>query len=164
MYVGLEGPGILRDARAIGYSPQWYAAAISGAVSDIGAKSGGQEFQGIMGTRVYTTTETPAFARFVATVRKYQGDAAAAGVTDIDLPAFAVSDFLGHVLQQAGPNVTRESFLAAAWNTDHYDSGYVTPFTLKGRTIPVTETALFPVQCCKSDYTWRTIGPYGEQF
>src|SRR5206468_524274 len=88
LLVALEGPGVVRDAKAIGYTPQWVA----------------------------------------------------------------------------GPTLTRQSFLAGAWTVDHYDNGLVAPYTLKGKSEPVGAYGLFPVVCCKSDYTFRMLGPAAERF
>jgi branched-chain amino acid transport system substrate-binding protein len=164
MYVGLEGAGIIRDARAIGFNPQFYAGPNSGAVSDLGAKSGGPQFQGVMGTRFYATTETPAYANFVAKVRKYNGDSAASSVQDFELATYGMADTLGKMLQLAGPNLTRQSFVAGAKTIDNYENGYLVPFTLKGKPVMAGEYELFPLTCCQSNYTWKTIGPYAEQF
>jgi hypothetical protein len=68
------------------------------------------------------------------------------------------------MLQLAGPNLTRQSFVAGAKTIDNYENGYLVPFTLKGKPVMAGEYELFPLTCCQSNYTWKTIGPYAEQF
>jgi ABC-type branched-subunit amino acid transport system substrate-binding protein len=164
LYVGLEAPGIIRDSQAIGYSPQYYAGPISGAATDLGARSTGPLYNGVIGTRPFTTSETPAYAQFIANVRKYNGDSAAASAQDFELPVYGAAVTIGKLLEVAGHDLTRESFVASAKEVQDYDNGYLVPFTLKGKAIPVGQAAVFPIGCCQSDNTWKSLGPAGEQF
>lgn len=163
LLTSLEGPGIIRDSRAIGYNPQWYGGG-SGGSSDIGSKAGNELFQGVRGLRYVTTTETPAYAGYVEKVRKYQGDANAGSADTVDATYYGQADILGEILRLAGQSLTRESFVAAGRGTDNYDNHLLAPFGLKGRSLPVGEWAAFPVECCKSDYTYKLLGGPRERF
>jgi branched-chain amino acid transport system substrate-binding protein len=163
VYAVLEAPGILRDARAIQYSPQWYGGAMT-TTADLLAKAAGGDYTGMLGTRYYSTAESAAFAAYVAKVQKYQGSSAAASADTLDAEQYGFFDVLGRMLELAGPNLTRQSFLASAKGIDDYRNGLLTPFTLRGRASLVGQSALVPVECCSSDNTFKTIGPARESF
>jgi branched-chain amino acid transport system substrate-binding protein len=163
LITGLESPGIVRDAKAIGYTPQWFATA-STASNDIEARAAGPSYRGVRGARWQTTSETPAFAAYVAKVRKYGGDGNAAGADTTDAEVYALADVMGEMLRRAGPNPTRPSFVVAARTIDHYTGQLqlLGALTLKGRQVGLL--AEFPVECCNSDQSFRSLGPPTETF
>jgi ABC-type branched-subunit amino acid transport system substrate-binding protein len=163
LYVNLEGPGIVRDAKAIGYTPQWFGGTL-GASNDLSAKAANEQFRGLRALRAYTTTDTPAFAAYVEKVRKYEGDSAAQSADTIDMPGYAFFDILGQMLKLAGPDLTRQTFITGAKTIDHYDNHLLTTFTLKGKNVPVGLSALFPIECCGPDYTYKGLGAAQERF
>jgi ABC-type branched-subunit amino acid transport system substrate-binding protein len=163
LYVNLEGPGIVRDAKAIGYTPQWFGGTL-GTSNDLSAKAGNEQFRGLRALRPYTTTDTPAFAAYVEKVRKYEGDSAAQSADAIDMPGYAFFDILGQMLKLTGPNLTRQTFVAGAKTIDHYDNHLLGSFTLKGKNVPVGLSALFPIECCAPNYTYKGLGPAQERF
>ncbi|MEY2433552.1 MAG: branched-chain amino acid transport system substrate-binding protein, partial [Acidimicrobiaceae bacterium] len=73
LYVTADAPLIIGNARAVDYSPQWYGGTAEGTVSDTFAQAAGPEFQGVYGTRFWTTTESEAYARYLSIVRQYGG-------------------------------------------------------------------------------------------
>jgi hypothetical protein len=75
---------------------------------------------------------------------------------------YASSDHFGRLLQLAGPNPTRESFLAAARSMEPYDNKLMGPLTFKGRLEGVR--ALFPMRCCNPDGSFRGLGPARDRF
>ena len=168
MIVGEEGPGIIRDAHAIGYSPQFIASWSGGTDADTTAKAAGPLFQGVLGLRFWTTTETPAFAAFKAQVQKYQGSATANTVDDLDASYYGTGLRLGKILELAGPNPTRQSFYQAALGIADFDSGVLVPLSFTTKAVaepsPVGEWSLIPIQCCKADYTWSSLGPPAQNF
>lgn len=168
-FVILEGPGIIRDAKAIGYTPQWYCGSGVGTCADLVAQTGHEALAGIRGLRSYTTTETSAYASFVAKQRKYNGDSAATSTNTQQMLFYAQADILGQMLKLTGPKLNRSSFLTAARTIKHYDNHYVAPFTLKarqvgGKQVWVGDFGLYAVECCNSNRTYRTLSPPRQQF
>jgi ABC-type branched-subunit amino acid transport system substrate-binding protein len=163
LITALESAGVVRDAKAIGYTPQWFATA-STASSDIQSRAGGETYRGVRGARWQATSETPAFAAYVAKVRQYGGDGNAASADTSDAQGYALADIMGEMLRLAGPNLTRPSFVAVARTIDNYTGKLqlLGPFTLKGRQVGLL--AEFPVECCNGDYTFRSLGPPKETF
>jgi ABC-type branched-subunit amino acid transport system substrate-binding protein len=163
LITGLEASGIVRDAKAIGYTPQWFATTTF-ASSDTQAKAAGETYRGVRGARWPTTSETPAFAAYVAKVRQYAGDGNAASADTSDAQVYALAGIMGEMLRLAGPNLTRPSFVAAARTIDNYTGKLqlLGAFTLKGRQVGLLPE--FPVECCNSDYTFRSLGPPKETF
>jgi branched-chain amino acid transport system substrate-binding protein len=164
LYVEADAPLIIQNAAAIGYQPKWYGGTAEGTVSDTFAQAGGPAYQGLLGTRFWTTTESDAYSRYVGIVRKYNGDAAAAETNGNDVGVYGHADTLGKVFDLAGPDLTRQAFMAAAKSLTGYYNGYLVPFTLANKQPLVGEAAVFPIQCCKSDHTWYTLGPPEERF
>jgi ABC-type branched-subunit amino acid transport system substrate-binding protein len=161
LITALESSGIVRDAKAIGYMPQWFATSTT-ASSDAMARAVGEGYRGVHGARWQATSEDPAFAAFVAKVREHGGDAARADTTDAQV--YALADVMGEMLRLAGPNLTRSSFVAKARTIDHYTGQLqlLGPFTLKGRQVGLV--AEFPVECCNPDKTFKSLGPAQEKF
>jgi ABC-type branched-subunit amino acid transport system substrate-binding protein len=161
LITGFEASGIVRDATAIGYTPEWFATATF-ASSDAQAKAIGEAYLGVRGARFQTTSDTAVFAAFLEKVRKTGGDAASADTTDAQVYAFA--DVMGEMLRLAGPDLTRPGFVAAAKTIENYtgELELLGPFTLKDRQVGLL--AEFPVECCNSDNTFKSLGPAKESF
>jgi ABC-type branched-subunit amino acid transport system substrate-binding protein len=162
LLVGLESAGVIRDSKAVGYTPQWYTGPNSSI--DLVAQANTGQLQGVFGTRYVTTTETAAFASYVQKVRRHQGESAARSADTLDAQAYAHGDFLGVILRAAGRSLTRESFLAAAGTIEGYDNGLMGTFTLKGRQVPIAIMELVPLRCCNPNSTYRSLGPPSERF
>jgi hypothetical protein len=80
------------------------------------------------------------------------------------MPGYAFFDILGQMLKLTGPNLTRQTFVAGARTIDHYDNHLLSAFTLKGKNVPVGLSALFPIECCGPNYTYKGLGPAQERF
>jgi ABC-type branched-subunit amino acid transport system substrate-binding protein len=162
--VATEAPGVVRDAKAIGYAPQWYLGTFGGSL-DVNSQAANELFRGIRGVNFSQTVDSSGFAAFLAKVRKYQGDAIAQSADGGDAGIYALSDIAGGLLQLAGRNFTRRSFMTSALTISQYDRVHIyPPFTLRGKSVPVGNQALFPVECCNSGYTFKVIGPAKEHF
>ncbi len=159
----LEAPSIVRDAKAIGYAPQWFASS-SAASLDLSAKAANKNYLGVLGVRTQVGTETAAFAAYVAKVKQYEGAAAASSADSVDVLNYTFSVVLGRILQLAGPDLTRASFLAAARSLDNFQDPLhlMGPFTFKGRA--VGQLAVVPVECCNANFTFKTLCPPAEKF
>lgn len=161
MMLVVESPGVLRDANAIGYKPQWIADPLGSGVDAL-CQAAGPNCAGIRGITLGTRTNDPAYSRYVAKVRKYKGAAAARGADTLDMVLYSSANHLGRLLELAGPNPTRESLLAGARGMTPFDDKMTGPLTFKGRIEGIR--ALFPFECCNSDGTFKVIGPAREQF
>ena len=150
---------IISDAHAVGYSPQWFGGGV--ASTDITSKLGGPLFSGMLGVRVNATAESSAYAMFKSKLAKYGGDPKQADTNQMMF--YGALDAFGEALRRAGPSLTREGLMAALHSLVNYDRYHmVAPITWKDRNSGVS--ARFPLRCCASDYTWRSLGPAAETF
>jgi ABC-type branched-subunit amino acid transport system substrate-binding protein len=161
LITALESSGVVRDAKAVGYTPQWFATSTT-ASSDAMARAAGDGYRGVGGARWQATSENPAFAAYVAKVRENGGDAARADTTDAQV--YGLADVMGEMLRLAGPNLTRSSFVAKAKTIENYTGKQqlLGPFTLKGRQVGLL--AEFPIECCNPDKTFKALGLSKETF
>lgn len=129
---------------------------------DLAAQASPATYRGIRGVREVTTTESPEYGAYLAKVRKYRGEAAAESADITDGNVYALCQILGKMLDVAGATLTRASFLAGARTIEGFQTGLLGPFTLKGRQIGIL--ALRPIECCKTDGTFRSLGGFAELF
>lgn len=156
MFVLTEAIGILRDARAIGYEPTFTGATF--AADDL-SQVARDLMDGIMALRAYGPSDSPEFKRYRAEASK-QGRS---NVTTTDSRHYGMGQVVEHVLEAAGPSLTRESFVAAADRTRNFVTGIVQPVTWEPSD-PIGSRAHFPVICCNPDNTWKGLGPPAEKF
>jgi branched-chain amino acid transport system substrate-binding protein len=147
--------GILRDAHALGYAPTW---AGSGYITDAYSQAGRSLLDGVTGVSVYATTESPAYATYVAKVAKYGGSGASPSGPGMGSYAFAA--LLGEVLRAAGPNPTRASVLAGYDTIRGYNNQMIPPITWQPGSL-AGATGTFPVVCCNPDFSWKGMGAAG---
>jgi branched-chain amino acid transport system substrate-binding protein len=159
-----ESASIIRAAESIGFDPIWTATPLSGTMLDVFAKASGGAFEGMHAMMIKPSSDTPAFAEFVEKVRTHHGDEMAEAADNFDLELYGFITVLGEMLNQAGPDLTRESVLTAMKSLDNFDSGYLVPFTTLGKDVPVGIDSLFPARCCNEDGTWQVLGPAQADF
>jgi branched-chain amino acid transport system substrate-binding protein len=154
-----EAVGILRDARALGWRPQiagW------GYTFDFITAAGRDLFRDVTGLRTSAAVDSPAYGPYAERMAA-NGHARS---RDLDTEAFLAyghGALLGELLQRAGPQPTRASFVTGAEGIQGYDNGILPPITY-GPGDHVGADAAFPVTCCNSDWTWRSDGPARSSF
>jgi branched-chain amino acid transport system substrate-binding protein len=150
--------GIMRDAAAIHFSPTWTGAWFD---ADEVAAVGVDAFRGIKSVRIAAGADTPAFQNYKAIVAKY-------GETNVP-PTTTMASIYGSLLtmqralELAGPNLTRESFLAAFDQIKNMDNGLMPPVSFGPGRFVGTD-AFFPVECCNADKTWKSLGSARSTF
>lgn len=155
----LEAVGILRDAQAINFEPQW--ASMYGLTLDIVSSVARDLAAGAYGVRPYAAVDTPSFAAFNAKAEQYGKGG--------PLPAerflfYANGLVLERVLLAAGAHPTRGTMIKGIESTKNFATGAFPTLTwAPGRNYGTN--AVFPVICCRtSDWTWQSLGPPAEQF
>jgi ABC-type branched-subunit amino acid transport system substrate-binding protein len=151
--------GILRDARSMGYAPQFTG---WGFQFDFVTEAGRNLFDGVAGVRSYATVDSPAFTNYAA---RMQARGRGRSRTD-DLEGFNAYGHglvMSEVLKRAGVNPTRQSFVAGAEMMKDYDNGVMGPFSWSPSD-HVGSHGVFPTVCCNSDYTWKGQGPARTTF
>lgn len=160
--VGTESAGIIRDAGAAGFAPQFYIGPAS--AIDLIALATQGALNGVIGTRGVTTMETPEFAEYAAKLAEVFGEEAGAAADSTGAQSYAHAQIFGHILELAGPNPTRESFLEAAATVDGFETGLLGPFTLAGRDALIGISSLRPIECCSEAGVFMSLGPVAEEF
>lgn len=155
----LESVGILRDAQAINYTPQWTS--MYGLTLDIVSGVARDSAAGAYGVRPYAAVDSASFAAFEAKANAY-GKAG-------PLPAerflfYANGLVLERVLLAAGPKPTKGSLIAGIESIKNFSSGAFPTLTWgPGRYYGTND--VFPVVCCRtSDWTWKSLGPPDDRF
>lgn len=155
----LESVGILRDAQAINFKPQWTS--MYGLTLDIVSSVARDSAAGAYGVRPYAAVDSPSFAAFEAKATQY-GKAGA-------LPAerflfYANGLVLERVLLEAGPKPTKGSLIAGIESIKNFSTGAFPTLTWAPGRYYATN-AVFPVICCRtSDWTWQGLGPPDDRF
>lgn len=153
---GTEILGVLRDAKAMNYQPTWTG--FGWALDEVSQAAQGL-MTGIKALRFNAATDSPAYKAFHAKATKYRK----AGITDIDSAGYALGLQVGHFLTAAGPNLTRESLVAAMDSTRSFDAGIFPPISYHPPD-RIGTRAYFPGSCCHADGTWASFGPAQENF
>ena len=147
--------GILRDARALRYEPNW-----TGTYWAVDETSAPALMQGIQVLRNYATTNAPAFAPYVAKAKKYgRGDV----TTSTSMALYGIGLFVGQVLENAGPNPTREGIAGAIESIVNYNNQINMTLSF-GKGVRVAEVGMWPAVCCNPDGTWRGTGEPKQRF
>ncbi|MHB8669052.1 MAG: ABC transporter substrate-binding protein [Acidimicrobiales bacterium] len=146
-----EVTGTLRDAKAIGYSPNWTG---NYWVTDENSTAARSLLEGIKAIRNYSSTNSAAFADYKAKAVKYgHGDVA----NSTTMALYGIGLLVGKVLDNAGPTPTKASLPHAIEAITNYNNG-VTMALSFGPGVRVADVGMWPIQCCNSDNTWKGIG------
>ena len=149
-----DAVGILRDARSMGWTPQFTG---WGFQFDFVTTGGRNLFDGVAALRSYATVDTPAFEKYAARMKARGRDRSRA--SDLEgFSAYGHALVLGEVLNRAGVNPTRQSVVTGAESIKNFDNGVFGPISWSA-TDHVGTHATFPTVCCNSDYTWKGTGP-----
>ena len=150
-----ESVGIMRDAKALAYNPVWTGYLFN---ADEVAAAGSAVFQGIKAPRIWPGADSAAFQQYKQTVAKY-GETTAPTTTNYG--GYACLLVMQRALELAGRDLTREKFLAAFNQIQNFDSGGYPPVSYSPGHIVGTDQ-MFPLECCNSDATWKSIGPHSD--
>ncbi|HUF34195.1 MAG TPA: ABC transporter substrate-binding protein [Acidimicrobiales bacterium] len=157
MFVTAEVLGILRDARAMRYQPEFTG---MGYTFDFLAAAARDLMSGVSGVRIYATIDSPAFPEFTRLAdkhgrrkRAFDGD---------HFFTYGYGLVIGRVLEASAP-YTRASLFAGIESIENYDNQVDAPITW-GPGDYIGTSAVFPVVCCRPDWAWKSLGPAAEQF
>ena len=149
-----DAVGILRDAKSMGWTPQFTG---WGFQFDFVTQGGRNLFDGVAALRSYATVDSPAFEKYLARMKARGRDRDRS--SDLEgFSAYGHALVLGEVLNKAGVNPTRQSVISGAESITNFDNGVFGPISWSP-TDHVGSHATFPTVCCNSDYTWKGIGP-----
>ena len=156
MLTGNEAIGIVRDAKAIGYAPHFTGVLWT---LDEFSQAAGAVWSGIKAIRVWPTTDSKAYADYSAKAHQYKRDAL---VNTTVMAVYGSGLLLGQILHQAGPGITRESFVTTAEGIVNYDNGIIALSFGPGKR--VADIKAYPHVCCNRDNTWKGAGPPAREF
>jgi ABC-type branched-subunit amino acid transport system substrate-binding protein len=144
--------GILRDAKAIGYRPNWTG---NYWVTDENSTAAAVLFSGIKAIRNYSSTDTAAFADYKAKAQKYgHGDVA----NSTTMALYGIGLLVGQVLHNVGAVPTTNGLSPAIQSIVNYNNGITMALSF-GQGVRVAEVGMWPIECCNPDNTWKGIGP-----
>jgi branched-chain amino acid transport system substrate-binding protein len=153
---GPSGIGIPRDAASIGYQPVYTGNLFA---HDEFSRGGAAIQRDIHALRYYASTNSPAFAKFVATANKYgRGN----NPTALTMSLYGLGLVVEQALRNAGPAPTRSNFGAAVESIVNYENGIVGVSFGKGKRR--AEGVQYPIKCCNGDNTWMGTGPPKKDF
>jgi hypothetical protein len=154
---GNEVLGILRDANAMNFKPNWTG---SFWPTDEDAASRYTLYAGIKAIRNYSSTNAPAF-------EDYKVKATAAGHNDLQtsttMALYGMGLAVGKALANAGPSPTREALGPGIEAITNYNNGITMTLSF-GPGVRVADVGMWPLQCCNGDNTWRGIGDPKKAF
>jgi branched-chain amino acid transport system substrate-binding protein len=154
----LETVGILRDAKAIGYAPQWTGEG----VLDLISTAARDLAKGMKGVRYAGTVDSAAFANMYAKMQQYGRNTVGADGETLMMYGYGV--VTGHVLDEAGPALTRKSFVSALARIQNFDpAGALAPVGWPNGQSQGSDK-VFPVVCCDSGWHWKSLGPPASHF
>jgi ABC-type branched-subunit amino acid transport system substrate-binding protein len=143
--------GILRDAKAIGYTPNWTGDFWP---LDETATAARSLFDGIKATRNYASTNAPAFASYSAKAKQY-GHASVVNSTTMAL--YGIALLAGQVLQNVGPTPSKGALGPAIEAITNYNNGITMELSF-GSGVRVADVGMWPIECCNPDNTWKGLG------
>ena len=156
----VEALGIVRDAKSMGFTPQitgW------GYLFDFVTQGARNLFDGVSGLRPYATVDGPEWGKYASRMAA-RGRPRENRAADLEgFVTYARALLYGEMLQRAGVNPTRQSFVAGAETIRGYDNGIIPPITF-GPGDHIGSDAAFPAVCCNGDYTWKGQGPAKAKF
>lgn len=155
-----ETLGILRDARSMGFNPQFTG---WGFLFDFLTAAGRSLFEGVTGLRPYATVDAPSFKTYAARMGARGRDRSDRS-TDLEgFPTYGRALLYGELLKRAGLNPTRASFVAGAETLKNFVTDIIPPVTY-GPGLHAGINAGFIAVCCNSDNTWKGTGPARASF
>lgn len=149
MDTGSESIGIVRDANAIGYHPNFTGLYWT---LDEFSQAAGQLWSGIKAIRVFATSESKAYAEYQQKAAKYGHSVVSTTVMAYYGGAVMISDIMAKV----GPALGRDGFIKAAGQLGTYSNGIQSVVFPPGKLL--ADVAVFPVVCCNPDNTWKGLG------
>jgi len=150
--------GILRDANAIGYKPNWTG---NYWVTDENSTAEASLFRGIKAIRNYSTTDSAAFAGYRAKAQQYNQGPPADDSTTMAL--YGIGLLVGQVLHNVGPTPTASSLPGAIQSLTNYNNGITMELSFS-QGVKVADVGMWPIQCCNPDNTWKGLGPPKAEF
>jgi ABC-type branched-subunit amino acid transport system substrate-binding protein len=150
--------GILRDANAINYHPNWTG---NFWVTDENSTAEASLFKGIKAIRNYSTTDSTAFANYKAKATQYNQGAPADDSTTMAL--YGIGLLVGQVLQNVGRTPSVTGLSPAIQAITNYNNGITMELSF-GPGVKVADVGMWPIQCCNSDNTWKGLGPPKAEF
>jgi branched-chain amino acid transport system substrate-binding protein len=157
-----ESLGILRDAKSMGYTPQFTG---WGYLFDFLTAAGRSVYDGVTGLRPYATVDSPQYAVYAQRMAARGRDRSDRG-TDLEgFPTYGRALLYGELLRRAGQNPTRASFVTGAETLKNFTTDIIPPVTYGvGPALHSGITAGFIAACCNSDNTWKGTGPARTSF
>jgi branched-chain amino acid transport system substrate-binding protein len=150
MVTGNESVGIVRDAKAMGYSPHFTGMFWT---LDEFSQPAGQLWQGIKAVRVFPTTESAVYAEYKKKATQY-GFESVSGTTVMAYYGGAI--LTSDILTKIGPALGRDAVPRAAGQLGEYSNGILALSFPSGGLVPDVKD--FPIVCCNADNTWKGIG------
>lgn len=153
---GPSGLGIPRDARTVGYEPVYTGNLFA---HDEFSRAGAAVQRDIQAIRYYASTNSPAFAKFVETAKKY---GKANNPTALTMSVYGLGLVVDRALRNAGRAPTRANLGPAIEAIVNYENGIVGVSFGKGNRR--AEGLQYPIKCCNGDNTWMGTGPPRKVF
>jgi hypothetical protein len=147
---GNEAIGIVRDAKAMGYSPDFTGLLWT---LDEFSQAAGQLWSGIRAIRGWPTTDAPIYQQYTAKAKQYHRDTL---MNTTVMAVYGSGLLLGEILTKAGQSVTRDTFGPTAEQITNYNNGILA--VSFGPGVRVASVAMFPLVCCNPDTTWKGAG------
>jgi len=160
LFVAADVLGIVRDTKAIHYSPH-----ISGALwptFDLVSQGGKGLLTGTWGVRYVATLDSPAYAAFEAKAKHY-GNSQGPTVDGSAFLFYGDGLVMQRVLESAGLNPTAATLKSGIESIHEFDNSIMPPITW-GPNEYEGSTAQFPARCCNTDGTWKGLGPAAVSF
>jgi ABC-type branched-subunit amino acid transport system substrate-binding protein len=154
----LEMIGLLRDAKAISFTPSWTMGDFALDFLTLASKSA---MTGVTGLRNGVTQDAPTFNQYWALAQKY-GHTATPDKGSSFL-VYGEGLVLGHALDVAGQDLTRTSFVAGLNTFDNYNNGVTPPLTFTNGDHAGSHDS-YPAICCSPDFTWKADGTPAVSF
>lgn len=153
---GNEASGVLRDAKAIRYAPKWTGLYWT---ADDNSASGAPLMQGIKAVRHWASVDSPAYKAYL---EKTEAQQKRGVINSSTLALYGMGLITGKALQNAGTTPTAASIGPAIESIVNYDDGiWHLSF---GKGVRIAEIAVWPMECCHEDTTWRGTGPARTRF
>jgi ABC-type branched-subunit amino acid transport system substrate-binding protein len=149
----LESVGILRDAKAIQYTPHWTIGAFA---FDFVTEAARDLFSGVTGLRNGATTDMSQYPVYQQKAQQYGTTSTVPGEA---LIVYGEGVVIGRALNTAGANPTQATL---ANGLDHTVTNWYDEITSPLTYTPTDHAGshyAFPAICCKPDWTWKSLGP-----
>lgn len=153
----LEAAGIMRDAAAMNYQPNFTGFVW---VYDFVTQSAGPPAHGAQALRYSATVHSPRYDEFVAKADEHGNSSVVDGEAFL---MYGAGLLIGHVLRNAGPDLNTQTLRQGLESTTNYYNEILPPITWgPGDTIGTEHS--YPAECCDSQDRWQPIGPPKRRF